>query len=162
MNVAKLSDAELQNLMANHRRLKATDRPLYGQAAEEWNRRHGGGLNLERSIAHLRAAAGQGRFVCYGELAEANGMSWDKARYPMDTHLGMLVEHAHHRGWPLLSAMVVNKQHLTTGAMEPETLAGFTKAATELGYNVGEPAAFLRSEQARCFEWGRSLGDAAS
>lgn len=155
VDVTKLDDQGLKNLMENHRRLRATKKPLYGEASREWNRRHGGGLNLDTSIAYLRAAAREGRFVSYGELAEANGATWDKVRYPMNAHLWALVEHAHHRGWPMLSAMVVNKKNTQTGDMDPETLAGFVGAAADLRHDVSDPQTFLREQQRLCFEWGR-------
>jgi 5-methylcytosine-specific restriction protein B len=155
IDVTKLDDQGLKNLMENHRRLGRTEEPAYGAAAREWNARHGGGLNLETSLAYLRQAARERRFVSYGELAEANGASWDKVRYPMNAHLWALVEHANHRGWPMLSAMIVNKSHRETGEMEPETLAGFTAAAEALRYEVADPVAFLRSQQELCFQWGQ-------
>lgn len=55
--------------------------------------------------------------------------------------LWALVEHANHRRWPMLSAMIVNKNHRATGEMEPETLAGFTAAAETLRYEVSDPVA---------------------
>lgn len=154
VDVTKLDDQGLKNLMENHRRLGRTEEPAYGAAAREWNSRHGGGLDLETSLAYLRHAARERRFVSYGELAEANGASWEKVRYPMNAHLWALVEHAHHRGWPMLSAMIVNKTHRDTGEMEPETLAGFIAAAEALKYEVSDPGAFLKAQQDLCFAWG--------
>lgn len=155
IDVTKLDDQGLKNLMENHRRLGRTQEPAYGAAAREWNARHGGGLDLETSLAHLRQAAREGRFVSYGELAEANGATWDKVRYPMNAHLWAPVEHANHRGWPMLSAMIVNKRHRETGEMEPETLAGFIAAAKALKYDVTDEVEFLKEQQARCLDWGR-------
>ena len=154
MDVTKLTDEGLKNLMENHRRLDATSEPLYGAASVEWNRRHGGGLDLKTSLAYLKAAARERRFVSYGELAEANGATWDKVRYPMNAHLWALVEHAHHRGWPMLSAMVVNKDRRQTGDMDPETLKGFIAAAEALKHHISDPAEFLREQQELCFQWG--------
>ena len=54
----------------------------------------------------------------------------------------------------MLSAMIVNKQHLTTGQMETETLVGFVKAAIDLGYEVEDPVTFLHGQQEACFKWG--------
>src|SRR5579863_8528709 len=143
MDVQGLSDDELNNLIGNHQSNGATDRPLFREAVEEMHRRHGGALDLDRSLAYLRCAAAQRRFVSYGELAEANGAVWDKVRYPMNTHLWALVCLARAKGWPMLSAMIVNKQNLDTGHMERETLAGFLKAASDLGFRVDDPETFL-------------------
>lgn len=161
IDVTKLDDRGLKNLIDNHRRLRRTNEPVYDAAAREWNARHGGGLDLEASIAYLRQAARDRRFVSYGELAQANGASWDKVRYPMNDHLWALVEHANHHGWPMLSAMIVNKNHRERGEMEPETLAGFVAAAKALGHPVIEPLAFLKAQQELCFAWGRAASEGA-
>jgi hypothetical protein len=156
IDVEKLDDIELRNLIQNHQAERATDLPNYRLAVEEMHRRHGGGLVVETSLACLRQAAAKREFVSYGDLAAVNGVAWDKVRYPMNTHLWALVCLARAKGWPMLSAMVVNKQHLATGDMEPDTLAGFVKAATELGYDVADPGAFLKDQQEQCFRWGQA------
>ena len=154
IEVENLADEGLKNLVRNHQNNGATDQPLYRAAVEELHRRHGGGLDVDRSVRHLRAAAANRRFVSYGELAQANGAVWDKVRYPMNTHLWALICLARNKGWPMLSAMVVNKQNVTTGAMETDTLAGFAKAAGDLGYEVHDPLTFLKEQQEACFRWG--------
>ena len=53
-DATKLDDQGLKNLMENHRPLGRMEEPAYGAAAREWNARHGGGLDLETSLAHLR------------------------------------------------------------------------------------------------------------
>lgn len=83
--------------------------------------------------------------------------------YEMNTHLGELIRYAHGKGWPLLSAIVVNQKHIETGAMEPSTLAGFVAAAKELGFSVANDEQFLRDQQKRVFEWAASsLNEATS
>jgi hypothetical protein len=52
----------------------------------------------------------------------------------------------------MLSAIVVNKPNVATGAMDPATLKGFIGAARELGYQVTDEQAFLREQQTRVFE----------
>jgi hypothetical protein len=154
VDVQRLADEELRNLVTNHQEKRATDRPLFREAVEELHRRHGGGLDVDRSLEFLRRAAARRQFVSYGQLAEANDAVWDKVRYPMNAHLWALVRLARSNGWPMLSAMIVNKQHLATGEMEPETLEGFVKAAMDLGYEVTDRDAFLRQQQEACFRWG--------
>jgi hypothetical protein len=56
----------------------------------------------------------------------------------------------------MLSAIVVNKQNVATGNMEPETLNGFLAAASDLGYVITDEEAFLREQQGRVFEWASS------
>jgi hypothetical protein len=53
-------------------------------------------------------------------------------------------------GWPMLSAIVVNKPNVQTGDMEPETLRGFVAAARELGYPITDQVAFLKEQQHAC------------
>jgi hypothetical protein len=158
-DATKLSDEQLKNLIDNHRRAGATDRPLYASAIDEFNRRHGGELDLTTTLRYLRAAASEGRFVSYGELAAANGVSWDKVRYPMNTHLWVLVDYAKRRGWPMLSAIIVNKKHVATGEMDEATLSGFIEAARGLGHPVTGAVTFLKQQQEQCFEWGRAEND---
>lgn len=150
----KLDDDGLNNLIRNHLKLRATDRPLYEAAVAEYNRRLGGRLKLDTSIAYLRKAAAERRFVSYGELAEANGAVWDQVRYPMFSHLWAIICHAKARDWPMLSAIVVNKEHVASGDMEPSTLAGFVKAANDLGHVVENEDEFLKAQQEACFRWG--------
>jgi predicted component of type VI protein secretion system len=52
----------------------------------------------------------------------------------------------------MLSAVVVNKQHINSGDMEPDTLKGFIGAAQELGYKIDDSNRFLREQQEKCFE----------
>lgn len=148
-----LSDIELKNLIDNHRRLGATDRRTYAKAMAEYHRYNAPKLKLDVSLAYLRQAAAEGRFVSYGELAEANGASWDEVRYPMNDHLWVLIDYAHREGWPVLSAMIVNKQNIATGEMEDATLEGFIRAAKELGHVVTDQRAFLKAQQKACFAW---------
>jgi hypothetical protein len=77
----------------------------------------------------------------------------------MNAHLGDLIEYAHRRGWPLLSAIVVNQKNVETGDMEPRTLKGFVTAAKELGYVFTDGETFLREQQEAVFQWARRGAD---
>ncbi|WP_210166471.1 hypothetical protein [Bosea vaviloviae] len=110
-------------------------------------------LKLDVTISAIRAAARMKRFIGYGDLAAANGVAWSVARRPMPKHLDSILWKCHHFGWPLITAIVVNKQHLQTGAMEPESLAGFCEGVRRLRVPITDPATFLTAEQARTFEW---------
>jgi hypothetical protein len=101
--------------------------------------------------------AGERRFISYGEIADIHGADWSNVRYLSNTHLWDVVQYAHHRGWPMLSAVIVNKQHLGTGKMEPSTLKGFIGAAELLGHDVDDPEAFLVEQQEACFLWARQF-----
>ena len=156
IDIAAQSDEGLQNIIDNHWANEATDRPLYFEALAELNRRQGEGLDFVKTLALVRERAAQRRFISYGEIAEANGLDWNAVRYPMNTHLWRLVEYAHSKGWPMLSAIIVNKQNVGTGEMEESTLKGFIEAAKELGYAPADATAFLKDQQEACFEWALS------
>lgn len=155
-DVEKYTDKELQNVIDNHRRHGATEAPLYQQALEEQALRKGKGLDFDKSLAAIRQAAMEGRFMSYGELAKASGADWNKVRYALNEHLFHLVEFAHRRGWPLLSSIVVNQNNLQTGDLEPSSLKGFIAAAHILKIPVTGEEAFLREQQRKVFEWGKT------
>jgi 5-methylcytosine-specific restriction protein B len=118
------------------------------------NQGTGEGLRLEASLALIRGAAEERRFVSYGDVAAASGLPWDAARRRMDPHLFALCRRATERGWPLLSAIVVDKQSVPHGAMRGRPLIGFARAAERAGRIIGgDAAAFLAEEQQRVFAW---------
>ncbi len=113
-DVKMLSDDSLKNLIKNHqdkrdgsassivRRSKSCIADT-GRSRSRYVNRLPQSCRVERRIRKLWRAA------------EANGAVWGKVRYPMNSHLWALVRHAHSKGWPMLSAMVVNKQNTATG-----------------------------------------------
>jgi len=116
-------------------------------------------LNINKTYKAILAGARERRFVTYGELASASGVEWKKARRPLPQQLGQLVKIAHKRGWPLLSAIVVNKDQVDSGALEGESLAGFIAAADMVGLKVDEPQTFLRDQQKAVFDWAKTAPD---
>lgn len=159
----QLDDSRLRQLIENHELRGAFDRPLYRDAVREWNRRKGGALSdLDRTVKFVRQRAREGKFLSYGEVAEAHGVAWAQARYPMNDHLWALVRDAHTRGWPMLSAVIVNAEHVADGVMEEPTLAGFVKAAELLGYRIRDPGKFLRDQQRAVFNWAAEEDTVAS
>lgn len=159
LDVTKATDQELQNLVDNHRRAAATNAPLYLDALGELERRKGNGLDFDKSYAAILNAAKKRQFLSYKDLADASGADWQRVHYSIGRHLGALVEYAHRRGWPLLSAIVVNKPNVKTGEMEPETLRGFIGIARYLEIPVVDEEAFLRSQQTAVFDWAARLPD---
>lgn len=111
-------------------------------------------LDLTASFAAIREAAEARRFLSYGAVAAASGLPWSAARRRMDPHLYDLCRRATARGWPLLSALVVDQRSVTHGAMRGRPLIGFARAAERCGRIVGpDAAAFLAEEQDRVFAW---------
>ena len=121
-------------------------------------------LNLETSLEAILKAAARRRFINYGEIAAINDADWQQVRYKMPSHLWDLVVLGHKKGWPMLSAIVVNKKYLDTGEMEPGTLKGFLGAARELGYTVADQdgASFLKEQQRKIFEWAAHMSTGVS
>ena len=106
------------------------------------------------SVAAIRAAAEARRFLSYGAVAAASGLAWQAARRRMDPHLFALCAWATERGWPRLSAIVVDQQSVAHGAMRGRPLIGFARAAERCGRILGgDAAAFLADEQQRVFAW---------
>ncbi len=156
-SVGELNEKQLVAVVANYRRKEMTYDPYYLEALEELARRKGAGLDFGKTLRAVLGAARERRFLSYKQLADESGLEWSRVRYAMNRHLGDLIEYAHRRGWPLLSAIVVNQQHLGDGAMEPSTLKGFCEAARCLGYEFDEGQAFLREQQLRVFEWAATF-----
>ena len=155
IDVETLSTGQLENLIVNHRRKRATNAPLSIDALRELEKRKGKGLDFEKSLSIILEAAREARFLSYRELADANGADWSQVRYAIGGHLWKLAEYGHLKEQLLLSAIVVNKPNVETGKMEPDTLKGFIGAARELGYPITDEQAFLKEQQARVFAWAR-------
>ncbi len=155
--VTPLPTDKIENLVANHRAKGATAAPLYIEALAELERRKGKGLNFEKSLAIILQAAKDRRFLSYKELADASGVDWGQAHYAIGGHLWNLVEYAHRKGWPLLSAIVVNKPNVRSGKMEPEALKGFITAAHDLNIAVTDEDSFLLEQQIKVFNWAETF-----
>lgn len=158
IDVTKLSDEQLNNLIENHRRHRAKDAPVFIDALRVRQIRKGKGLEFDKSFCIIKAAARERKFVSYKDLADACGADWNQVHYAIGGHMWDLVEFAHLNGWPMLSAVVVNKPNVDSGKMEPETLKGFIAAAQDLGYVITDEEAFLREQQAKVFAWASAGG----
>ena len=86
-------------------------------------------LDLEKTYEVIRRAAPEHRFVSYSEIAEASDVPWNAAWRPMPQHLGQLVRLTHERGWPIPSAIVVNKGDVATGKLDGSAREGLLAAA---------------------------------
>jgi hypothetical protein len=65
INLETLSIGQLENLIVNHRRKRATDAPLYIDALRELEKRKGKGLDFEKSLSIILQAAREARFLRY-------------------------------------------------------------------------------------------------
>ena len=130
-----------------------TSDPQYLAYVDEHGRRAAPGLSADISIKAMRESAQIGLYISYGDVAKANGKDWQKVRRLMPKHLDQILWLSHQRGWPLITSIVVNKEHVTTGDMEPTSLAGFIEGARRLRYVVTDEVAFMREQQRATFEW---------
>jgi hypothetical protein len=144
--------AELKMILQNHEKSGKTHAASYLAAASELAQRNSGGLTLSKTVDIIRVAAKAGEYLSYKQIAEGNGAVWSKVNHSMAKHLLEVCVHAHRMGWPMLSAIVVNKKGASDGTMEPPTLAGFCACAVGLGFDVGEPPTFLKSQQTAVFK----------
>jgi hypothetical protein len=156
IDIASLSDPKLSSLIANHRRLGATSEPNYVAALAESARRSGGGLDFETTKTAIIEAARDRRFISYLDIANASGVPWNKIHRNVGRHLDELLEWCHRSGFPLLTAIVVNKPNVGTGRLEESALRGFVEGARRVGYSVIDSEAFLAEQQRRVFDWAAS------
>jgi hypothetical protein len=161
LRTVDLVGRQLSNIIENDRRKGATDSSVYVDALAEQARRKGKDLDFDNSFGVIWRAAAEDRFISYKELAHASGADWNQVHYSIGGHLWSLVEYAYRKGWPMLSAVVVNKQNVASGKMEQETLKGFIAAARKLGFSITDEEVFLREQQRRVFEWAKPMGGSA-
>lgn len=153
IDVSRLTDPQLNNLIDNHRRQGAVDAPAYIAALAEHGRRRGAGLDFQTTKAAILAAAKERRFLSYLDIANASGVAWNKVHRNIGRHLDELLEWAHRSGLPLLTAIVVNKPNVATGRLEESALKGFVEGARRLGLVVVDHDDFLAEQQERVFQW---------
>ena len=161
MDVAAKSDAELENIAANHKRRRMPNADLCMRARGELERRHGHGLTFEKSFDLIMAVAREERCISYKNLADASGAMWSKVHYSIGNHLYRLVDYGRSLGWPMLSAIVVNAGRVEQGGMEPGALKGFITLASELGlFKGGDEIALLKQQQQAVFAYAKEKDQA--
>ena len=164
VNLENKTDADIDQWIANHERAGETRSPLFQELIVERNLRHGKGLEIGTSVTAITKAAKEKKYLSYADLAAANELVWSKARLRMNGkhgHLDDLIAYCHSREMPLLTAIVVEKNHVDSGDMDEGTLNGFVEGARRLGVSVSDPAAFLKQCQSECFEWAKNQPDPA-
>ena len=153
------SEAELLQLIENHRRAGKHQDPIYLEALARWEAKRHKFLKLEATFALIRKAAGNGLYVTYEEVAEASETDFEKVHFQIGKHLESVCRMAHAKHWPLISSQVVNKRFKETGEMDPYSRSGFIAIARELGRFQGsspqDETDFLAAEQQRTFDWAR-------
>lgn len=89
-------------------------------------------LDLNKTYRTILDAARNKHFICYGDPAKANDAEWRKVRRKINHHLWELVNIAAERKWPMLSAIVVNKQNVSKRVLD-----GTASSLSELPKNSG-------------------------
>lgn len=116
-------------------------------------------LDLQTTYSAILEAARTRRYISYGELAQANDVDWKKARLPLPGHLDKLIQISAQRDWPIITAIVVNQEHLDKGTLEGSAADGFIKCARDNGYEVLDPEDFIKAQQQAVFNWAPSAPD---
>jgi hypothetical protein len=141
----KLTDAELERLLAYFRGAGLATGPRHPSALDEHIARHGRGLTVEGTLGLIRAAVLAERWLIYKEIADHVGRRWGQgAMGEVNQHLGALCEWAHHRGLPMFSAWIVRKDALPKGKLEGSAPRGFVDCVMSLGLNPRAPSANSR------------------
>ncbi|MGG6898162.1 hypothetical protein [Rhizobium sp. BR 315] len=158
---ADKSDKDIDQWISNHEKHAKIDVTLYFELLEELARRAQakGGLYLEKSLSALKQAAIAGICISYGDLANASGVEWSKARQQMNGkngHLDRLLELCHARRSPLLTAICVNQKNVEQGELEAAALSGFAEGARRIGRKVTDERAFHHACRAECWAWGQA------
>lgn len=117
------------------------------------------GLCVERSTAAIMAAASEGLYLSYADVAAASGLEWSLGlSRNINKHLDEVLKRADVNGLPLITSIVVNKPNLKTGRLDATALKGFVKCANGLGHQVSDlnAEAFLAEQQQETFTYATS------
>ena len=147
---------ELDNIITNYRRANRVTDSVFLEALRLREKMSSKGLDFEKSRSIIIAAAQERRFISYKEVSDASGCEWAKVHYSVGRHLFRLLEYSRGKGWPPLSAIVVNADKVLSGEMKTESLDGFIAGAAATGYNTdGDPTALLQAFQQEVFAWAK-------
>ncbi len=152
---------ELDNLLDNYRRKGLTKHPVFLEAMQRREALYGKTLDFDKTLEAIRQSARDGVCLSYDDVAVRTGGTVSKLHNQLSAHLLRLVEYARAKGWPMITAVVVNKKNVASGEMDSAALEGFMRAAVANDYldEEVEPEAlqaFVREQQEKTFEWARS------
>jgi hypothetical protein len=147
---------DLETIVANCVRLNRTSDPMFDAANKILETRRTGEYNMDKTIATIRKHGRVRNFLSQKDVAEASGLNWVRSRRGVAPHLDALAAYCNDKGWPLLPAIVVQKDKTDTGEMTAENLKGFLASVPASGREPDiEDIAFLKREQQRVFAWCR-------
>jgi esterase/lipase superfamily enzyme len=119
------TDKELALLIANHERRHSMGATLMLEAVAEQSRRKDGGLDLDRTLELILAAAREDRFVTEKEIAAQSGQGWAKVKTKVANHVRALSIIEHARSGTMPGVAVVPDANRQDGALPAEALAAF-------------------------------------
>ena len=157
IEIATLDDHQLKNLIKNYEDKGETKADLYTLAVSELDRRVSKGLNIQKTVDFLKTAAGENRFVTYGDVAKANDIDWSKVRRPMSKHLGNVLSYCHGNRMPYLTTIVVSQPNSESGKFDESNLKGLIDGLSRLGVSIPWHKAqqFVEDEQQKVFDWAK-------
>jgi hypothetical protein len=145
---------ELEVIVANCARLGKTGDPRCVAASKILSDKKNGDYDTEKTIAAICDRGRRGQFLSYKDVADASGLEWSNAFRQINMHLDAVCVLSEGKGWPLLSALVVNQRNVATGEMTVANRKGFLDAAKAAGREIDvEDEAFVKREQQRVFAW---------
>jgi hypothetical protein len=119
------TDKELALIIANHERRHSLGAPLMLAAVAEQSRRRDGGLDLDRTLELILAAAREDRFVTHRQIAAQSGQPWGKVKTKVANHVRSLSIREHAGRGIMAGVVVVPDENGTDGELAGDALAGF-------------------------------------
>ena len=101
-------------------------------------------LDIQTTYRTILAAARERRLVSYTDIADAQGKRISRVRDELIRQLDEILCISRRRGWPALTAIVVNQN---ADGLEGAALEGFAKSAALAGYEVGDPREFADEQK---------------
>jgi esterase/lipase superfamily enzyme len=125
VDIAAKTDKELALIIANHERRHSLGTPLMLEAVAEQSRRRDGGLDLDRTLDLILAAAREDRFVTPRQIAARSGQPWGKVKTKVANHVRSLSIREHAGCGIMAGVAVVPEESSEDGELTGEALAGF-------------------------------------
>jgi hypothetical protein len=157
-DATKLNAVELDKLLGYLKKQKLTTDPRYKVALEEHVARHGRGLTIEGTLALIRDAVREQRWLFFKDISDDAGKRWGQgAMGEVNAHLGTLCAWAANEDLPMFSAWVVAKTSAKTGRIEGASLKAFLACARSIGLDPGETDAeregFIEEQRKLIRKW---------
>lgn len=114
-------------------------------------------FDYDRTLAFLRAAACEGRFVSYGDITRLYGIAdqdWPYVAAPVMRHLDGSIAHGKARGMPALAVLSVPRAQRQSGTHPARRVRKLVRMLAPPDLALDDAAGYIRREQKACFAWG--------